>query len=217
LILSKKNIAIRLTDLKKCLPKLIRSTSSPEGAMLLVEDRNVPLVNQRIIKALSNGRIIIAEESDREHIPERWYNPKKLLGPYFLNLEIGKIKIPESPGMLKEICIDFSQPESLKERFEIYDKERVFLHPNLREFLRIETRQFLGIPTDLVAQVTIKREFARYGLEIIGEPVFLQPGFIGRIELNIRNCGNRPIALFLGLPIFQAMFELLSSCADIAH
>jgi deoxycytidine triphosphate deaminase len=132
-----------------------------------------------------------------------------------LELEIGKIKIPESPGFLKEICIDFTRSETLEEKFEISDKEKVFLHPNPRDFLRVETRQFLGIPADLVAQIVIGSKFATYGLEIIGEPAYLLPGFIGKVELNIKNSGNRPIALSPGLPIFQVIFELLSSPLNI--
>jgi len=175
--------------------------------LAMVVPVDTPAGLERIRELINEGKIVISP----------FPNISKILEAVFLDLEIGKIKIPESPGILKEICVDFSQPESLKERFEIYDKEKVFLHPNPREFLRIETRQFLGIPTDLLTQVTIRREFTKYGLEIIGEPVYLSPGFIGRLELNIKNCGNRPIALFHGLPIFQAMFELLSSCADTAH
>lgn len=153
----------------------------------------------RVSELINEGKIVISPFPDISGI----------LKVFSLDFEIGKIKIPESPGMFKEICVDFSRPETLKENFEIYDKEKIFLHP--KDFLRIETRQFLGIPTNLLAQVTIKRELAKYGLGIIGEPVYLSPGFIGRVEVDVNNHGNRPIALSQGLAIFQVMFEQLTS------
>lgn len=144
---------------------------------------------------------------------------KILLGSYFLSLEIGKIQIPEDPGASPVQYVDFSKPEILKEidrEFRLPSKEEVFLHTNPKDFLRIETRQFLGIPTDLIAQVTLEKEFMRYGLEIIGGAVLLEPGFVGKVVVDVKNSGNRPIAIVLGLPVFQVTFELLSSCVDIA-
>ena len=161
---------------------------------------------EEIKKALSHGKIVI----DRP-IPQI----RKMLGPYFLTLTIGKIKIPKNPSMRSEICVDFTQPKTLEEKFETPDKEKVFLHPNPRTFLRVETKQLLGIPTDLIAQVTIPRKFTRHGLEPIGGTEFLEPGFIDRVVVDVKNSGNRPIALSFGLPAFKVTFKLLSSCIDI--
>lgn len=215
MILSEKNILLRLTDLKECFINPAGAFPTPTAAIELAERREVEKLNERIQRLLNKGKIIIAE-MHHDITSGSWFNPEKLLGPCSLTLEIGKMKIPENPSTRSEICVDFSQPKSLKEKFEISSEEKIFLHPSPRTFLRIETKQLLGIPTDLIAQVTIKKEFARYGLEIIGGTIFLKPGFIGRVALNVKNSGNRPIALSPGLPIFQARFELLSSPVDIA-
>ena len=173
--------------------------------LTMVAPVSTPAGLERVKELINEGKVVISPFPDIS----------KMLEVLSLELEIGKIKIPESPGFLKEICIDFSRPETLKEKFEISDKEQVFLHPNPRDFLRVETRQFLGIPADLVAQIGIGSKFATHGLEIIGEPAYLLPGFVGKVDLNIKNSGNRPIVLSPGLPIFQLVFELLSSPLNI--
>jgi len=156
--------------------------------------------------ALRSGKIVVDQP-----VPKI----REILGPYFLVLPIGKIEIPENPSIRSEICVDFTQPKTLGEKFETFNQEKVFLHPNPRTFLRITAKRLLGIPTDLIGQVTIKREFAKYGLGIIGGTILLEPGFIGRAIADVKNFGNRPMTLTLELPIFQLTFQLLSSCVDI--
>jgi len=138
----------------------------------------------------------------------------KILRAVSLTMEIGEIKEPKIPSTSQWICIDFSQLETLKEAdksFSPFKGEKFYLHPGVHNFARIETKQFLGIPNDLLGEITVKEEFRKYGLSLIGGINYLPPRFMGRVTADITNSGNRPIVLSVGLPIFEARFHLLSS------
>jgi dCTP deaminase len=152
-------------------------------------------------RAINEGKIVISP-------------PTSEISSTSLTLEIGKIQEPLIPSTSKWICVDFSQPETLKEAdrsFRMFNREKFYLHPGVHNFARITTKQFVGIPNDLLGFISVKEEFKKYGLGLIGGISIIPPGFMGEIELDIINSGNRPIVLSLGLPLFQLVFELLSN------
>ena len=157
------------------------------------------------VKELMNkGQIVISPFPDIS----------KILGATSLIMEIGEIREPEIPSTSKWICIDFSQVETLKEAdrsFRPFKGEKLYLHPGVYNFVRAETKQFLGVPNDLLGEITIKEEFRKYGLALIGGVNYLPPRFMGTVTADIINSGNRPIVLSVGLPIFEIRFHLLSS------
>lgn len=155
-------------------------------------------------EAMNNGKIVVSP----------FPHTSKMLSSFSLTLEIGKIYEPQIPSTVSEICVDFSKPDTLEiadKGFRLYEKEKFYLHPGVHNFARVETKHFLGVPNDLLGQITLKKEFTAYGLTIIGGITYIQPGFMGRATLDIKNDGNRPIALSIGLPVFEMTFETLSS------
>jgi deoxycytidine triphosphate deaminase len=157
----------------------------------------------RVKEAIDEGKIVISPFPDISEIPST-----------SLTLEIGKIQEPLIPSTSKWICVDFSQPETRKEAdrsFRMFTAEKFYLHPGVHNFARVTTKQFIGIPNDLLGLIAVKEEFKKYGLGLIGGISIVSPGFMGEIELDIINSGNRPIVLSLGLPLFQLVFELLSN------
>lgn len=166
----------------------------------------MPPRSHEIKELIDRGRIVI------EPFPE--IGRRKIARAVSLPLEIGEIQEPQIPVTSKWICVDFSQPETLKEAdrsFRPFEKEKFYLHPGVHNFARVETKQFLGISNDLLGEITVKEEFRKYGLALIGGVNYLPPGFMGTVTVDIINSGNRPIVLSLGLPIFEVRFQLLSS------
>jgi len=166
----------------------------------------MPPRSREIKELIDRGQIVI------EPFPK--IGREKIARVASLPLEIGEIREPEIPSTSKWICIDFSQEETLKEAdrsFRPFKGEKFYLHPGVHNFARAETKQFLGIPNDLLGEITVKEEFRKYGLAIIGGVNYVPPRFMGTVTADITNSGNRPIVLSVGLPIFEARFHLLSS------
>jgi deoxycytidine triphosphate deaminase len=157
----------------------------------------------RVKEVIDEGKIVISPFPDISKIPST-----------SLTLEIGKIQEPLIPSTSKWTSVDFSQPETLKEAdrgFRMFTEEKFYLRPGAYNFARVTTKQFIGIPNDLSGLIAVKEEFRKYGLGLIGGNSIIPPGFMGEIELDIINSGNRSIVLSLGLPLFQLVFELLSN------
>ena len=166
----------------------------------------MPPRSREIKELIDRGQIVIAPFPNIER--------EKIAKATSLHLEIGEIQVPLIPSTSKWICIDFSQVETLKEAdksFRPFEGEKCYFHPGVHNFARVKTKQFLGIPNDLLGEVTVKEEFRRYGLALIGGVNYVPTRFMGTVTADIINSGNRPIVLSVGLPIFEIRFHLLSS------
>ncbi len=76
------------------------------------------------------------------------------------------------------------------------------------------TDEFVEIPHDIVARVEGKSSLGRLGLLIHATAGFVDPGFKGKITLEMYNLNNRPILLRAGKPICQLSFLQLTSPAE---
>ena len=83
-----------------------------------------------------------------------------------------------------------------------------------KEFILGTTEEFVEIPHDVVAVVNGKSSLARLGLLIHITAGFIDPGFKGKITLEIVNLNKVPIILHTGKPICQISFLELSSPAE---
>lgn len=79
------------------------------------------------------------------------------------------------------------------------------------------TEEFVEIPDDMVAVVNGKSSLARLGLLIHITAGFIDPGFKGKITLEIYNLSRVPIILRAGKPICQISFMQLTSRADYPY
>lgn len=68
------------------------------------------------------------------------------------------------------------------------------------------TAEYVEIPTTLCARVEGKSSIGRLGLLIHCTAGFIDPGFKGKITLEMVNLNNRPIILRAGKPICQLSF-----------
>ena len=108
--------------------------------------------------------------------------------------------------------IDVRQDVSdLTEMVDILDASPFILHPG--EFVLGSTVEDIGLPNDLVARLEGKSSLGRIGLLIHSTAGYVDPGWRGRLTLELSNVNNLPITLYNGMPIGQISFTRLSAPA----
>lgn len=93
-------------------------------------------------------------------------------------------------------------------------KKKCKLHILLpREFCLGSTLEHIEIPNDMVGRVEGKSSLGRLGLIVHATAGYVDPGFKGKITLEIYNLNFRPIILHPGKSICQLSFSRLESPA----
>ena len=93
----------------------------------------------------------------------------------------------------------------------IDEGEEFILHPG--DFVLGTTKERVEIPADLVAQVEGRSSLGRLAVVVHATAGFVDPGFRGRITLELSNLGTAPVALSPGMRISQIVFTELTSPA----
>lgn len=109
--------------------------------------------------------------------------------------------------------IDVRRPlDSLMEPVDIGDDKPFMLHPG--EFALGSTLEHIELPDDLVARLEGKSSLGRIGLLIHSTAGFVDPGWKGRLTLELSNVARLPIALHYGMKIGQISFLRLTAPAE---
>jgi len=85
------------------------------------------------------------------------------------------------------------------------------LHPG--DFVLGTTMERVEVPPDLVAQVEGRSSLGRLAIVVHATAGFVDPGFRGRITLELSNLGTAPVALTPGMRISQLVFTELRTAA----
>lgn len=93
--------------------------------------------------------------------------------------------------------------------------EEYLLKPH--ELILCSTVEYVDIPHDIQAQVHGKSSLGRLGLLVHITAGFIDPGFKGKITLEMYNLNNRPILLRAGKPICQLGMTRLSCPAEFPY
>jgi dCTP deaminase len=106
--------------------------------------------------------------------------------------------------------IDIREPmDDLTDEVTIDDDRPFFIHPG--EFVLASTIQVVTLPDDIVAQVEGKSSLGRIGLLIHATAGFVDPGWTGKLTLELSNVAKMPIALYCGMKIGQLSFMRMST------
>lgn len=100
----------------------------------------------------------------------------------------------------------------LTELITIDEVNPFILHPD--EFVLAVTLERVEVPADLVGRLDGKSSLGRLGLIVHSTAGFVDPGFKGRLTLELRNIANLPITLYFGMPVSQISFNGLTTPAD---
>lgn len=83
-----------------------------------------------------------------------------------------------------------------------------------KEFVLGTTYEYIKIPDSIVGRLEGRSSLGRLGLIVHSTAGYIDPGYEGKITLEISNLGKIPIALYPGMRICQIVFEKLSSPAE---
>ncbi len=113
----------------------------------------------------------------------------------------------------KYTCIDpKAVQEDLTEMIEVPDGEPFIVHPG--EFILGSTLERVGLAADIAAQLGGKSSLGRLGLIVHATAGFIDPGFEGRVTLELSNVANLPIRLYPGMKVGQISFFDMTTPAD---
>ncbi|MBH52454.1 MAG: dCTP deaminase [Chloroflexi bacterium] len=101
-----------------------------------------------------------------------------------------------------------SMPD-LTRMVEIDELNPFVLHPG--EFALGVTLEYIVVPDDVVARLDGKSSLGRLGLVVHSTAGFVDPGWNGRLTLELSNLANLPIYLYSGMKVSQISFMQLSS------
>ncbi len=114
-----------------------------------------------------------------------------------------------------QACIDPRDDESVSrytQEVRIAEGSSFVLHPG--EFALGSTIERVAVPPDLVARVDGRSSIGRLAVVVHATAGFIDPGFDGRITLELSNLGRVAVKLYPGMRISQVIFHQLSSEAE---
>jgi dCTP deaminase len=110
----------------------------------------------------------------------------------------------------RRALVDLRQPADDLTELVALDPDRPFiLHPH--EFVLGITLERVRLPEDLVGRLEGKSSLGRLGLLIHSTAGFVDPGWDGRLTLELANILNLPITLYAGMPVAQISFMRLTT------
>ncbi|MDL2246460.1 dCTP deaminase [Methanobrevibacter sp. OttesenSCG-928-K11] len=160
------------------------------------------LSDKDIKKYLDDKKIIIDPLEDEKQIQ-----------PSSVDLRIGKefkvFKVIRKPYIDP---LDEEDVASYMESSTVEDGKAFIIHPN--EFALATTEEYIKVPDDLVARVEGRSSMGRLGVTMHVTAGYIDPGFEGKITLEISNIGAMPVALYPGQRVCQVVFETMTSPSE---
>jgi dCTP deaminase len=109
--------------------------------------------------------------------------------------------------------VDVREPqEELTELAVVAEGEPFFVQPG--SFVLAATIETIALPDDIVARVDGKSSLGRLGLLVHATAGYVDPGFRGKLTLELSNQSQMPIALYPGMKIAQISFYRLSAPSE---
>lgn len=140
----------------------------------------------------------------------------KQLGPASLDIRLGKeFRVFNH---IKKPYIDPKKQETfqgLTQLVKIKNNQPFIIQPN--HFVLAVTLEELKLPDDIGARIEGRSSWGRMGLLVHSTAGYIDPGFKGKLTLEMNNIGMVPILLYPEMKICQLAFELLSSPAKTPY
>lgn len=157
---------------------------------------------------------------------------KKLVGgdikispPIDLSLQLGSCSIDLRLGKTFRIFEHSKHPyidpfstkysADVTKLIEVADNEPFILHPN--DFVLATTVESFELPGDLLARLEGRSSLGRLGIVVHSTASIFEPGWKGKVVMELGNLGRMPIALYPGMRICALTFEKLTSSVDVPY
>ena len=163
------------------------------------------LSDKTIKEYLEEGKIVIDPLKDEQQIQ-----------PSSVDMRLGdEFKVFK---VIRKPYIDPKDEEDIAEYMEsstVPEGEAFIIHTN--EFALATTQEYVKVPDDLVARVEGRSSMGRLGVTMHVTAGYVDPGFEGRITLEISNIGAMPVALYPGQRVCQLVFETMTTPAELPY
>jgi len=157
------------------------------------------LSDKSIREAVAKKRIVI-EPFDSEMVKSFTYDVK--IGHEFLVFQ-----------NTTHPYIDLQNPQdNLTRSVKVENGKPFILHPG--EFVLGSLLENLELPSDIAAQIEGKSSLGRVGLLIHSTAGYVDPGWKGKLTLELSNVANLPITIYPGMPIGKLVFHELSTSSE---
>ncbi|WP_435098307.1 dCTP deaminase [Halarchaeum sp. P4] len=140
-------------------------------------------------------------------------DPELQIQPASIDVRLGKRFLEFQRANIP--CIhptDETEVEEYVSETYIEEDDEFILHPG--DFVLGTTKERVEVPPDLVAQVEGRSSLGRLAVVVHATAGFIDPGFRGKITLELSNLGTAPVALSPGMRISQLVFTELRTAAD---
>ena len=157
------------------------------------------LSDRDIRRQIAQGRIVVDPYDD------------DAVQPASVDLRLGSPLLVEKESQL--MLLDPYKPsDDHWNPIELDETAPYLLEP--RSFALGITAENVEIPDDIVGRLDGKSSLGRLGLVVHSTAGFVDPGWKGKLTLELSNLSNRPIALYKGMKISQISFVWLTSPAE---
>jgi len=159
--------------------------------------------------------VVLSDRSIREELAAGRLSIEPLdpdcIQPASVDLRLGRVfRVFRETDRLH---IDVREPcDDLTEAVEVEDDKPFFIHPG--ELVLAGTLETITLPDDLVARLDGRSSLGRLGLLIHATAGYVDPGWSGRLTLELANATRLPIAVYYGMKICQVSFLRLSTPAE---
>ena len=164
---------------------------------------------------------ILSDKTIKEYLKEGkiGFEPltdEKQIQPSSIDMRLGdEFKVFK---VIRKPYIDPDDEEDLTSYMEstiVPEGEAFIIHPN--EFALATTLEYVKLPDDIVARVEGRSSMGRLGVTMHVTAGFIDPGFEGRITLEISNIGSMPVALYPGQRVCQIVFETMTTPSELPY
>ena len=170
---------------------------------------------------LCENMAILSDKTIKEYLKEGkiGFEPlqdEKQIQPSSIDMRLG-----DEFKVFKVIRKPFIDPEDEEESASymasiiVREGEALIIHPN--EFALATTSEYVKVPDDLVARVEGRSSMGRLGVTMHVTAGFIDPGFEGKITLEISNIGAMPVALYPGQRVCQIVFETMTTPSELPY
>lgn len=137
------------------------------------------------------------------------------LGPSSLDLRLGEhfITFQQTKAMLldtRNLCLD-----GMTQDIYADPNEGIIIHPG--QFMLGTTIEIVKVPEDMAARIEGRSSYGRLGIAIHSTAGYCDPGWEGRVTLEIQNLGVVPVKLYPGERICQIIFHTMTSEAETPY
>ncbi len=162
------------------------------------------LSDRDIKKALKEGKIVITDMQEDQ------------INPASVDLRLGnQFRVFKHAEVTHIDPKNMNSSNDLMKLVEIDPRTPFIIHPG--EFVLGITEEYVKLPDDLVGRLDGKSSWGRLGIVIHSTAGTVDPGFEGKLTLEIANISKVPVCLYPSTKICKITFDTLTSPSELPY